>query len=153
MVTLLLGHIGMNIAWGSSTVESFFPYQMSKKKIRICQWIYFALSNFDIIEEMTSGFLTNECNVIAIAKESVSFYLPSWVLCTKIQQTKMLVTCQRFGDLLLFGLVWQYSWFRQNIIKLDSKSWLLTCSRNITLSLPSYSRVWNKRTPLNKRSP
>ena len=29
--------------------------------------------------------------------------------CPKIQQTKMLVTCQRFGDLFLFGLVWQYS--------------------------------------------
>ena len=28
---------------------------------------------------------------------------------TKIQQTKMLFTCQRFGDLFLFGLVWQYS--------------------------------------------
>ena len=27
----------------------------------------------------------------------------------KIQQTKMLVTCQRFGDLFLFWLVWQYS--------------------------------------------
>ena len=28
---------------------------------------------------------------------------------SKIQQTKMLVKCQRFGDLFLFGLVWQYS--------------------------------------------
>ena len=27
----------------------------------------------------------------------------------KIQQTKMLVTCQRFVDLFLFGLIWQYS--------------------------------------------
>ena len=27
----------------------------------------------------------------------------------KIQQTKMLVTCQRFGDLFFFGLIWQYS--------------------------------------------
>ena len=27
----------------------------------------------------------------------------------KIQQTKMLVKCQRFGDLFLFGLIWQYS--------------------------------------------
>ena len=27
----------------------------------------------------------------------------------KIQQTKVLVTCQRFGGLFLFGLVWQYS--------------------------------------------
>ena len=26
----------------------------------------------------------------------------------KIKQTKMLVTCQRFGDLFLFGLIWQY---------------------------------------------
>ena len=24
-------------------------------------------------------------------------------------KTKMLVTCQRFGDSFLFGLVWQYS--------------------------------------------
>ena len=48
---------------------------------------------------------------------------------SKIQQTKMLVTCQRFGDLFLFGLVWQFSsvlQFRQNIIKVGSKSWLLT---------------------------
>ena len=28
---------------------------------------------------------------------------------SKTQQTKMLVTCQRFGDLFLFGLIWQYS--------------------------------------------
>ena len=27
----------------------------------------------------------------------------------KIQQSKMLVTCQRSGDLFLFGLIWQYS--------------------------------------------
>jgi hypothetical protein len=25
------------------------------------------------------------------------------------RQTKMLVTCQRFDDLFLFGLIWQYS--------------------------------------------
>ena len=30
-------------------------------------------------------------------------------LVSKIQQTKMLVMCQRFGDLFLFGLVWRYS--------------------------------------------
>ena len=28
---------------------------------------------------------------------------------TKIQQTKMLITCQRFGDWFLFELIWQYS--------------------------------------------
>ena len=35
--------------------------------------------------------------------------LVNTALQSKIQQTKMLVTCQRFGDLFLFGLVWQYS--------------------------------------------
>ena len=34
--------------------------------------------------------------------------MPSF-LKTKIQQTKRLVTCQRFGDLFIFELVWQYS--------------------------------------------
>ena len=29
--------------------------------------------------------------------------------------------------------------FRQNMIKVGSKPWLLTCSSNITLSLPSYT--------------
>ena len=35
--------------------------------------------------------------------------------------------------------------FRHNIIKVDSKSWLLTCSSNITLSLPSYTGSALKR--------
>ena len=41
---------------------------------------------------------------------------------------KMFVTCQRFGDFILFGLwVWQYSTNQnQFIIKVGSKSWLLT---------------------------
>ena len=37
---------------------------------------------------------------------NVALSLPSY---PKIQQTKMLVTCQRLGDFFLFGLVWQYS--------------------------------------------
>ena len=56
----------------------------------------------------------------------------------------MLVTCQRFGDLLLFGLVWQYS-TNQNQYNKGSKSWLLTCSSNITLNLPSYTGSALKR--------
>ena len=56
-----------------------------------------------------------------------------------IQQTKMLVTCQRFGDLLLFGLVWQYSSVQRKYNKGRFKVMaILTCSSNITLSLPSY---------------
>ena len=48
-------------------------------------------------------------------------------------RVKGLVTCFDFG--------WYSSIlkFRQNIIKVGSKSWLLTCSSNITLSLPSYN--------------
>ena len=48
----------------------------------------------------------------------------------KIQQTKMLVTCQRFGNWFLFGLVWPYSSNQKNIMKVGSKSLLLTCSSN-----------------------
>ena len=40
----------------------------------------------------------------------------------KIQQTKMLVTCQRFVDLFLFGLIWQYSSNQKNIMQVGSKS-------------------------------
>ena len=64
---------------------------------------------------------------------------------SKIQQTKMLVTCQRFGELFLFGLVWQYSSIQKNIIKVGSKSWILTCSCHIILSLPFYTYPASKR--------
>ena len=57
----------------------------------------------------------------------------------------MLVTCQRFGDLFLFGLVWQYSLIQKNIMKVGSKPRLLTCISNITLSLPSLYFSESKR--------
>ena len=63
----------------------------------------------------------------------------------KIQQTKMLVTCQRFGDWFLLWLVWQYSSIQKNIIKVGAKSWMLTCSCHITLSLPFYTDPDSKR--------
>ena len=40
---------------------------------------------------------------------STMVIVPWLTLHSKIQQTKKLATCQRFGDLFLFGLVWQYS--------------------------------------------
>ena len=57
----------------------------------------------------------------------------------------MLVRCQLFGDLFLFGLVWQYSSIQKNIIKVGAKSWMLTCSCHITLSLPFYADPDSKR--------
>ena len=43
--------------------------------------------------------------------------------------------------MICFYLGWSGSilQFKQSIIKVGSKSWLLTCSSNITLSLPSYT--------------
>ena len=44
-----------------------------------------------------------------MVKTLKNFEIKLWLLYFyKIQQTKMLVTCQRFGDFYLFGLVWQY---------------------------------------------
>ena len=47
--------------------------------------------------------------------------MPKAWLTSKIQQTKMLVTCQRFGELFLFGLVWQYSSIQKDIIKVGGQ--------------------------------
>ena len=51
------------------------------------------------------------------------------------------------GLAICFYLAWSGSilQFRQNIINVGSKSWLLTCSSNITLSLPSYTGSALKR--------
>ena len=60
----------------------------------------------------------------------------------------MLVMCKRIGDLFSFislGLSGSILQFWQNIIKVCSKSWLLTCSSNITLNLPSYNSSALKR--------
>ena len=55
----------------------------------------------------------------------------------------MLVTHQSFG----FYLGWSGSTlqFRQNVMNVGSKSWLITYSSNITLSLPSYTGSALKR--------
>ena len=58
------------------------------------------------------------------------------------------------GLVICFYLGWSGSilQLRQNIIKVGSKSWLLTCSSNITLSLPSYidSALKRERTFCNR---
>ena len=48
------------------------------------------------------------------------------IISTKIQQIKMLLTCQRFDDLSLFGMVWQYSTNQNQYDKVQSYGYLLT---------------------------
>ena len=50
--------------------------------------------------------------------------LNGWSLTAKIQQTKKLVTCQRFGDFFYLGLSGSILQFRQKIIKLGVVWWL-----------------------------
>ena len=51
------------------------------------------------------------------------------------------------GLMICFYLGWSGSilQFRQNMIRVGSKSWLFICSSNITLSLPSYTGSALKR--------
>ena len=49
--------------------------------------------------------------------------LPSILLSPKIQQTKMFVRCQRFGDLFLFGWSGSTLLITKHIIKIGSKSY------------------------------
>ena len=95
---------------------------------------------------MTSNFKSKRAEVGSVLINAFFLLFSFFILShSKIQQTKILVTCQRFGDLFLFGLVWQYSSIQKNIIKVGSKSWILTCSCYITLSLPFYTYPASKR--------
>ena len=72
----------------------------------------------------------SDFHVLKKSKQKFNIKFVIWRPVPKIQQTKMLVTCQRFGDWFLFGLVWPYSSIQKNIMKVGSKSLLLTCSSN-----------------------
>ena len=63
----------------------------------------------------------------------------------KIHQTKMLATSQRFGISFFIWAGLAVFFSPDKMIKVGSKSWLLTCSSNITLSLPSYTSSALKR--------
>ena len=56
---------------------------------------------------------------------------------TKIKQTEMIVRCQRFGNLFLFGLVWQYSLVQTTCNKGRFKVVATYLQQRYELSLPS----------------
>ena len=87
---------------------------------------------------VTTAFCTSrwvhggQSNTCLLLIASVDEYLPRLFQgCSKIQKTKMFVTCQRFGDLFYFGQSGIILQIRTDMIKVGSKSWLLTCSSNI----------------------
>ena len=77
------------------------------------------------------------CSLLVFEESAISAYFLHY-LYTKIQQTKILVTCQMFGVLFLFGLVWQYSTNQKqyNVEQVQNHSYLLA-TVNMNLSLPS----------------
>ena len=124
--------------------------------IEFVGWVYrfffpFDLERFPQISSNISEFWIIETNEDLCSLESFHTHTFSANLCTKsgsggpkIEQTKMLVTCQRFGDLFLFELVWQYSSVQIKYNKGRFKV-TVTCSSNITLSLPLYTGSALKR--------
>ena len=69
----------------------------------------------------------------------LSRYVQKYSRLRCLLHVKALVICFYLG---WFDSILQ---FRQNIIKVGSKLWLLTCISNITLSLPSYTGSALKR--------
>ena len=75
------------------------------------------------------------------AKEALERFLVPYIVHTYIQKYSRLRCLLRVKGLVIcFYLGWSGSilHFRQSIIKVGSKSWLLTCSSNITLSLLTF---------------
>ena len=69
-----------------------------------CQWLH----NF-IEEQQIQIYLFFFQFEQCVGNQKTNYDKKQTLLSPKIQQTKMLVTCQRFGDLFLFGLIWKYS--------------------------------------------
>ena len=85
------------------------------EKIKLTAQIWNSSPEDSSVKNMASGAKTPK---IGENRQSDQSYQQA---SSKIQQTKMLVTCQRFGDLFLFGLVWHILQFRQNMIKVNYK--------------------------------
>ena len=93
-----------------------FEIKILKKKI----WIFFSIFKSSVREgnrpvepyypcEHFVCALLHFSGMLSSSSKNGHPFISNLLFRPKIQQTKMLVTCQRFGDLFLFGLVWQYS--------------------------------------------
>ena len=80
-------------------------------------------------------FDTNETNLSSYSTLNLVVLIKKYIWLRCLLLVKGLAIC--------FSLGWSDSilQFRQNIIKVVSKSWLLTCSNNITLMLPDLNTL------------
>ena len=97
--------------WKSNVVK---PYYMNFNKLMpidflILGWknTFWALVTFT--DKQWSNSISRYSNLRLSFINDFTKLSSAPVLGPKIQQTNMLVTCQRFGDLFLFELMWQYS--------------------------------------------
>ena len=91
----------------------------------LASWSYPAFSLSGIGWELKEAKLKSNHTYLSLDPYRSQLYSVMLCLRSKIQQTKKLVTSQRFVFLFLFGLVWQCSSVQKKYNKVDSKSWLL----------------------------
>ena len=155
-------------AWGRGRVITTLPIQIwanSQFEIlgdRRCKmgpksfWIWICFNNFykynfSKLDHKTleANYLKFQSNANWIVKEFRQIWINYIISFDKFRQKYSRLTCLLHvkGLVVCFYLGWSGSilQFRQNIIKVGSKLWLLTCSSNITLSLPSYTGSALKR--------
>ena len=92
------------------------------------------------MDQIEKGYGLTKTSLIVHRQCLQTFYCPP-----KYRKLRCLLRVK--GLAICFYLGWSGSilQFRQNIINIGSKSWLLTCSGIITLSLPSYTGSTLKR--------
>ena len=84
----------------------------------------------------------NEQHMVATVRgRTINDIIFFYTCCQKYSRLRCLLRVK--GLVICFYLGWSGSvlQFRRNMIKVGSKSWLPTCSSNITLSLPSYTAL------------
>ena len=142
MQWLIWGTFKIAYSWAESKNKGF---KLQKKSVHWTTSVNQELkpslfSQWRFLRGLVWGFFCISCEQLRLLKEQVS---DNWFKISLIRdfvpkkQTKMLVMCQRFS----FYLGWSGSILkiRTDMIKVGSNSWLLSCSSNITLSLPSFT--------------
>ena len=146
----------INLFWTKRKLFSFSPAQKWEILVET-GFVDFVLSNlwiwilnFDICCYFAGRHSGKNQNKYLKFDTSTSLMSCRGYLQPKIQQTKMLVMLHVKSLVICLYLDW-LGWsgsilqLRQNMIKVGSKSCLLTCSSNVTLSLPIHWICFEER--------